>query len=120
MDDGSAYVVEEVRTGKKDLTFNTMWKYPRGLPATQAIQLAMRANVRNDTRDIDVSIVENPKPRNSLYTVEAVDTNEKSSAVSWVTTEIEKEFQGLERPPHTEDGNILAKIVDDFNSNKRG
>ncbi|AEP36237.1 LPD38 domain-containing protein [Taylorella asinigenitalis] len=54
----------------------------------------------------------------SLYTVEAVDTNEKSSAVSWVTTEIEKEFQGLERPPHTEDVNILAKIVDDFNSDK--
>ncbi|KOS58494.1 hypothetical protein [Taylorella equigenitalis] len=56
----------------------------------------------------------------SLYTVEAVDTNEKSSAVTWAATEIEKEFQGLERLPSTEDVNILAKIVDDFYSNKRG
>ncbi|WP_028884160.1 hypothetical protein [Taylorella asinigenitalis] len=117
VDDGSAYLVEEVRTGKKHLALTTMYKRKRTSTATKTKSYSLDSYVLNDTLS-NQSVIDNPKPRNSLYTVEAVDTNEKSSAVSWVTTEIEKEFQGLERPPHTEDVNILAKIVDDFNSDK--
>ncbi len=64
--DNSTVVLQEVRSGKKELVLVSMRKYPSAVHATSILK-SLNLDARDDSNGDDISIVENPTPRNTQF-----------------------------------------------------